>query len=112
MKNLNETINSLDDYIAWAEANIYEVPICLPNDLREIKNYLLDKKSMNLPFSIGTIIWSKNPFKDGIMRKGSIIEYEIDEENIYIWVNFGSESIVAEFKLENFNKTWFLDNNK
>ena len=72
MKNLNETINSLDDYIAWAEANIYEVPICLPNDLREIKNYLLDKKSMNLPFSIGTIIWSKNPFNDGIMRKGSI----------------------------------------
>lgn len=112
MKNLNETINSLDDYIAWAEANIYEVPICLPNDLREIKNYLLDKKSMNLPFSIGTIIWSKNPFNDGIMRKGSIIEYEIDEENIYIWVNFDSESIVAEFKLENFNRTWFLDNNE
>ena len=44
------------------------------------------------------------------MRKGSIIEYEIDEENIYIWVNFDPESIVAEFKLENFNKTWFLDN--
>lgn len=110
MKDLKEIINSLDDYIEWAEANIYEVPICLPDDLREIKNYLLDKKSMNFPFSIGTIVWSKNPFKDGIMRKGNIIEYEIDEENIYIWVNFDSESIIAEFKLENFNKTWFLDN--
>lgn len=53
---------------------------------------------MNLPFSIGIIVWSKNPFKDGVMRKGSIIEYEIDEENIYIWVNFDPESIVAEFK--------------
>lgn len=112
MKNLNETISSLDDYIAWAEANIYKVPICLPDDLREIKNYLLDKKSMNLPFSIGTIVWSKNPFKDEIMRKGSIIEYEIDEENIYIWVNFDPEPIIAEFNLKDFNKIWFLDNRK
>lgn len=112
MKNLNEIISSLDDYIEWAEANIYEVPICLPDDLREIKNYLLDRKPVNFPFSIGTIIWSKEPFEDGIARKGNIIEYEIDEENIYIWVDFDPESITVEFDLKDFNKTWFLDNRK
>ena len=112
MKNLNEIVNSLDDYIEWAEANIYEVPICLPDDLRETKNYLLDKKSINFPFSIGTIVWSKEPFKDGIIRKGDIIEYEVDEENTHIWVNFDPEPIVAEFNLKDFNKTWFLDNRK
>ena len=112
MKNLNEIINFLDDNIEWAEANIYEVPICLPDDLREIKNYLLDKESINLPFSIGTTIWSKEPFKDGVMRDGDIVEYEIDEENIYIWVNFDPEPITAEFNLKDFNKTWFLDNRK
>lgn len=112
MKNLNEIVNSLDNYIEWAEANIYEVPICLPDDLREIKNYLLDRKPINFPFSIGTIIWSKEPFEDGIARKGNIIEYEIDEKNIYIWVDFDPESITVEFDLKDFNKTWFLDNRK
>lgn len=112
MKNLNEIVNSLDDYIEWAEANIYEVPICLPDDLREIKNYLLDKKSINFPFSIGTTVWSKEPFKDGIIREGDIIEYEVDEENTHIWVNFNPEPIIVEFNLKDFNKTWFLDNRK
>lgn len=110
MKSLNKIINLLDNDIKWAAANIYEIPICLLDNLREIKNYLLDKESINLPFSIGTTIWSKEPFKDGVMRDGDIVGYEIDEENVYIWVNFDPEPITAEFNLKDFNKTWFLDN--
>lgn len=108
MKSLNEIIKILDDYIEWAETNVFEAPICLSYDLREVKNCLLDKKFISLPFSIGTTIWSKEPFKDGVVRDGDIVEYSVGKDEISIWVNFDPEPITAEFPLNEKDRTWFL----
>ena len=40
MKDYTKLINDLIDFAEWAEANIYEVPINLPDTLRDAEDAL------------------------------------------------------------------------
>lgn len=76
-----------------------------------LANYLIDKGAIVIPpeIKIGTIVWSSEPFKDGIPREGSVVAITISSSGVSeIIVNFDPEPLTAYFSLFDMGKTVFF----
>lgn len=62
-----------------------------------------------LPFSVGTEIWSAEPFKDRKPRRAKVTVFEVDDDGAYgFWCSFNPEPMSAEFLVEDIGKTVFF----
>lgn len=62
MKNLKELCETAEEYATWAEANIWDVPITLPDVLRQLAEELKSKmyKEKVYGYSDDNVCWSKD----------------------------------------------------
>ena len=75
----------------------------------ELANYLLENGAIVMPYKIGTTIWTNEPFKDGVVRDGDIIAFEVVRGGASeIVVNFDPVPLTASFFIEDIGKTVFF----
>lgn len=75
----------------------------------QLADYLLDNGVIVLPYKIDTTIWTNEPFKDGVVRDGDIIAFEVMRGGASeIIVNFDPEPLTASFLIEDVGKTVFF----
>ena len=58
---------------------------------------------------VGRTIWSSEPFKDGEIKDGSVIGYEVYEDEVNLFVNFDPEPLSASFSMSDLGKSWYLN---
>ena len=75
----------------------------------EIANAESESCLVVLPCKVGDTVWSAEPFKDGKLREGSIVQISIDEDSVCgFWAGFDPEPVAAAFASEDIGKTVFL----
>ena len=74
-----------------------------------IADYLLENGVIVPPYKIDTTIWTNEPFRDGVVRDGDIIAFEVMSSGVSeIVVNFDPVPLTASFLIEDVGKTVFF----
>lgn len=75
-----------------------------------LADYLLENGVIIPSIKVGTIIYTNEPFKDGIVRDGEIMALTVGgDSQVYSFVaNFDPEPISGEFYFEDIGKTVFF----
>lgn len=113
--DVRELINRLaayEDLDTEPEEVVDVLAFCKENGLKNLVgllNAIATDRVIVLPCKVGDEIWSGAPFADGNLRKGEIVQINVDEDGFCgFWASFGAEPVAAEFVNEDIGKSIFF----